>query len=240
MVSLGTPGGPATARYAFVVPMESGGNRETWGEAGTVAWTEPQTLRHMKPQLRVAGLVARPNTQTVDVLVLTTEDISALDPHSESTGARLTFDQVDIKGGRFETTVHLSPGANILLARPGPQAASRADTGLRTVFFEPQGSRISLEEPLLAQGRLFLRGSSKGQPVQIEVSAWVRGPSNTPIRKEKIWETTLSTDTNGNFETNVALKDIPVAPQVQGFPEVSAMTGKDKAIRVVVDWKNQK
>lgn len=143
-------------------------SQNSWGTATPVVLAEPRDLRVVRSQVPVDGFLTTPGLASVDVLALSSEHILLI-RGGVGSGIRLAPRRVIVKDGRFQTMVDLAVGDNILLIRPGPSPA--AEVAVRSVFYEPENPRLSLDPLQAVAGRILVRGQAKKSQTRVRVKA---------------------------------------------------------------------
>lgn len=229
LVRLRSPGKQVMTVAGFYHPSADV-SQKPWGTSTPVVLAEPRELRVTHPQVPVDGFLTTPGVTAVDVLALSSEHILLM-RGGDGTGTRLTLRQAAVKDLRFQTTADLSVGDNILLIRPG--AVPAAEVAVRSVFFEPENPRLSLDTPQTKEGRILVRGRAKksGSRVRVKASGLVGGPRGTLTRRF-FYDQEIISDTTGRFETQVSLGNLA---EIKNFPLVEVWVGKDYAAKVLLD-----
>ncbi|MFH1416237.1 MAG: hypothetical protein ABIH89_09175 [Elusimicrobiota bacterium] len=210
---------------------------KSWSSESPVIFIYPRELILNNPEITVKGVVSDPSLASIEAVILDTIDF--LGEPQPSGSNIIDYRKVDIKDMQFSFPAVLRDGLNIIVAKPSNTGVTEPGIQIKTVIYEKTSSVISLNDPVISDGKLQISGKS-GPPVQkglkLTIDALVE-ENDQPGRiiLKRIESQDIITDNDGTFLLTADISGSGYT--IKSPPLVTVGTKKSAATKTIIKWQ---
>jgi hypothetical protein len=236
LVHVHSRGGRLSADFAFYRAGARSASPRPWGRRTAITLAQTMPTRVAEASVRVDGVVRDAAVASVRIIALGPGHFGAFQSEGAAGDAdRLPVQRAAVERGRFQATVSLQPGHNILILRPDSPSVDYESIAVRPVLYDRASPRLSLEVFALGSGRWEIRGRTSHREVRFALTGLAEEGTPASLVPRTFWERTL-TVVDGEFRTELNAADLPAGRRLKGLPTVFVRAGRDESCYTLSDW----